>query len=255
MQLKIFKFQEDGHLDEIRTVIINDEIWFVSSDVAKSLGYSNASYAVQRHCKQKGIVKYDILTSRGIQKVTLINESNVYRLVFKSQLPSAERFEEWVMEKVLPTIRKTGGFGIDRSKHPNFLKRFTDNFHKIPSTHFSVITELFVRLFAALEKEGYSIPDKGITGKDMMPDISVCRGFAKFLRENHSDLWDKHTTYEHTFPGGRTVDACMYPIEVLPLFIRYVHERWIPENAVKYFEGKDPLALDYVQKLLLKKAC
>jgi len=64
--------------------------------VAKSLGYRNPSDAINRHCKPRGIVKRDTPTSSGSQQMTLINEPNVYRLVSKSELPSAERFEEWM---------------------------------------------------------------------------------------------------------------------------------------------------------------
>ena len=87
----------------------------------------------------------------------------------------------------------------------------------------------------------------------MMPDISVGRYFSEYLKENHSDLWDKHKTYKHRFPDGRVVDAYMYPVEALPLFIKYINERWLFERADKYFKDKDPLALEYLPKLLESK--
>lgn len=95
--------------------------------------------------------------------------------------------------------------------------------------------------------------DKGTHGKTITPDISVGKYFSKFLRENNSDLWDKHKTYKHHFPDGRVVDAYMYPIEALPMFIRYVNERWLYEYAENYFRKRDPLALDYLPKLLTAK--
>ena len=253
MQFEIFKYQteEEQMLNEIKTVEINGEIWFVASDVAKTLGYSNPRDAIARHCKIGGVVKHDIPTNSGMQTMTLINEPNVYRLIIKSQLPSAEKFESWLFEEVIPSIRKKGFYGkIDRSQLPNFITRYKDNYHKLPNDHFSVISEMFARLYIELEKVGYSIPDKGIGGKQLMPDISVGRGFAKFLRENNSEYFESHKTYTHTFPDGREVDANMYHIDVLPMFIRYINEKWIPDNAQSYFKERDPLALDFLPKLL-----
>lgn len=107
MQLLLLKYQEDdNHFSDIRTVEIDGEIWFVGSDVAKTLGYKRPSEAIRQHCKEKGTVKDRILTDGGEQDVLLINEPNVYRLIIKSQLPSAERFEEWLFEEVIPQIRK-----------------------------------------------------------------------------------------------------------------------------------------------------
>jgi hypothetical protein len=131
--------------------------------------------------------------------------------------------------------------------------RYKDNYHKLPNNHFSVISEMFARLYIELEKVGYVIPDKGLDGKQMMPDISVGRGFAKYLRDNKSEFFDTHRTYTHTFPDGREVEANMYHIDALPMFIKYINERWIPENAEQYFKKRDPLALDYLPKMLKEK--
>jgi prophage antirepressor-like protein len=107
MQLLLLQYQEDeNHFSDIRTVEIDGEIWFVASDVAKTLGYAKPSNAINTHCKEKGTLKQGIPTSSGTQVMTLINEPNVYRLIFKSQLPSAEKFEEWLFEDVIPQIRK-----------------------------------------------------------------------------------------------------------------------------------------------------
>ena len=256
MQLQIFKYQkeEEQMFDEIRTVDINGEIWFVGSDVAKALGYKRGSEAIRQHCKEKGTVKDRIPTEGGMQEFILINESNIYRLIIKSQLPSAEKFEEWLFEKVIPSIHKKGYYGkINRTELPNFIERYKDNIHKIPGDYFSVISEMYVRLYAELEKVGYSIPNKGEGGKQLMPDISVGRGFARFLKENKSEHWNTHKKYTHTFPDDRQVEANMYKIDALPMFIRYVNERWLFENASDYFKTRDPIALEYLPKLLESK--
>lgn len=255
MQLQIFKFQspEERLLNEIRTVDIDGVIWFSGADVAKALGYSNPHDALTRHCKPNGLMKHDIVIRNGQQSLLFINEANVYRLVIKSKLPSAEKFEEWIFDEVIPSLRKKGYYGkIDRTALPNFIERYKDNFHKIPNTHFSVISEMFARMYMELEKVGYVIPDRAEDGKKLVPDISVGLGFAKFLKSNKSEYYGTASKYKHTFPDGREVDASMYHIDALPTFIRYVNEVWFPQSAENYFKKRDPLALDYLPKLLGK---
>lgn len=103
----IFKFESA----EVRTFADErNELWFLANDVCSVLGYANPRDAVAKHCKEKGVAKRDTLTDKGNQEMTFINEGNLYRLIVKSRKPEAERFEEWVMDEVLPTIRKTGKY-------------------------------------------------------------------------------------------------------------------------------------------------
>ena len=104
-ELQIFNSEEFG---EIRTAEIDGKPYFVGTDVAKALGYSNPRKAILDHCK--GVTKRDTPTSSGIQSMSYINEGDLYRLIMKSKLPSAEKFEAWVMDEVIPTIRKTGSY-------------------------------------------------------------------------------------------------------------------------------------------------
>lgn len=104
-ELEIFKNEEFG---EVRTVMIDDKPYFVANDIASALGYKRPADAVSAHCK--GSVKYRYLTNGGQQEVKIIPEGDVYRLIIKSKLPNAQKFESWVMDEVLPTIRKTGGY-------------------------------------------------------------------------------------------------------------------------------------------------
>ena len=104
-ELQIFN---SGEFGKIRTIEIDGKPYFVGTDVAKALGYSNPRKAILDHCK--GVTKRDTPTSSGIQSMSYINEGDLYRLIMKSKLPSAEKFESWVMDEVLPTIRKTGSY-------------------------------------------------------------------------------------------------------------------------------------------------
>lgn len=106
-ELKVFDNPEFG---EVRTVEINGKPYFVAKDVANALGYSNPRDAISRHCK--GVVKHDSFKEGG-QEIALIPEGDIYRLVIKSQLPTAEKFESWIFDEVLPTIRKHGAYMTD----------------------------------------------------------------------------------------------------------------------------------------------
>ncbi|ARB04807.1 Bro-N domain-containing protein [Neisseria lactamica] len=107
--VQVLNFQQSS----VRTVADNKgELWFLANDVCEILGYSNPRQAVQKNCKEKGVSNRYTLTRGGEQSMTYINEPNLYRLIIKSRKPAAEAFEEWVMETVLPTIRKTGGYQI-----------------------------------------------------------------------------------------------------------------------------------------------
>lgn len=104
-ELEIFKNEEFG---EVRTILINNKPYFCGNDVAKALGYIKPNNAISTHCK--ATLKQGIPISGKIQDVNFISEGDVYRLIMKSKLPSAEKFEMWVMDDVLPTMRKTGGY-------------------------------------------------------------------------------------------------------------------------------------------------
>lgn len=92
----------------IRIVMIDNEPWFSVADVCDILGYANSRDTVVKHCRAGGVAKRDTPTASGIQPLTYINEGNLYRLVIKSRMPAAEKFESWVCDEVLPSIRKQG---------------------------------------------------------------------------------------------------------------------------------------------------
>ena len=105
--MQIFNFENN----DVRTHVINDEPWFVGKDVAEVLGYSNTRDALNKHVddEDKNTVAIHDGTS-GNPNQTIINESGLYSLVFKSQLPSAKRFKRWVTSEVIPAIRKHGAY-------------------------------------------------------------------------------------------------------------------------------------------------
>lgn len=123
-EIKIFENPEFG---SIRTIIVNGKIYFAGVDVARALGYSNTRDAISRHCK--GVVKHDGVikttnqygkTTEQVVEMAYITEGDIYRLVVRSQLPLAEKFETWVFDEVLPSIRQVGGYSLREQRRDSY---------------------------------------------------------------------------------------------------------------------------------------
>lgn len=117
--LAVFNFDNNS----ITAVIYEGKPAFVAMDVARALGYLRPADALKQHCKSLIKIKYGEMQCLGFepipQGVTLIHESDVYRLVMRSKLESAERFQDWVVEEVLPALREEGCYSV-RPKLPDF---------------------------------------------------------------------------------------------------------------------------------------
>ena len=117
-ELMLFNNDEFG---EIRGVEIEGKPYVVANDVLKALGYAEGSWSTTLKRKCKGVTNCKGLEYRG-NLLNLIPEGDIYRLIFSSKLPSAQKFEEWVMDEVLPSIRKTGKYEIqDFNEFPKLL--------------------------------------------------------------------------------------------------------------------------------------
>lgn len=107
-EIQIFNNPDFG---TVRTLEDNNKVLFCGVDIAKALGYSNPSKALNDHCKGDLTNRYPIVDGLGrSQDAIFISESDLYRLVFGSKLPSAEKFTDWVTSEVLPSIRKNGAY-------------------------------------------------------------------------------------------------------------------------------------------------
>ena len=106
--IEIFNSAEFG---SVRIVQEGDRCLFCAFDVARALGYSRPNDAVSRHCR--ATVKRSSPISGKMQEINFIPEGDVYRLIVHSKLPSAERFERWVFDEVLPSLRKNGIYITD----------------------------------------------------------------------------------------------------------------------------------------------
>ena len=121
-QLVPFQFEDQA----IRVVVIDDQPLFSARDVALALGYARPADAYQDHCKLLKKLSFGDLTklnwaNPNPQGEYVMPESDVYRLIVKSAKPEAERFERWVFEEVLPSIRKTGGYTLPKAQPSHTL--------------------------------------------------------------------------------------------------------------------------------------
>lgn len=118
-------FEKDNF--KVRTIIKDNEIWFVGKDVAEALGYSDTNKAVAMHVDDEDKQLNDKTSpSFGQRGATIINESGLYSLVLSSKLPTAKEFKRWVTSEVLPSIRKTGSYQstqINRISKEEFILR------------------------------------------------------------------------------------------------------------------------------------
>lgn len=110
-EIKIFENPDFG---QVRVIIENGEPLFVAKDVAVLLGYQNPTEAIATHCKSADIEKRYVAHLNGVggTKLQVVKEANLYRLIMRSKLQNAEKFQDWVVEEVLPSIRKTGSYSI-----------------------------------------------------------------------------------------------------------------------------------------------
>lgn len=146
MTNEIMNFEFDGN--DVRTMQINGEAWFVGKDVASVLGYQRTAKAIQDHVDDEDKDEVPVRDSIGrMQKTPIINESGLYSLIISSKLPSAKRFKRWITSEVLPAIRKHGAYMTDQKIEEILLN---------PDTIIKLATEL------KTEREGRLIAEQRV---------------------------------------------------------------------------------------------
>lgn len=151
--LQTFSNSEFG---TIRTIEENGQIWFCGKDVAEALGFKDTPKAIKQHCREDGWANYPVIDSMGrTQQARFINEPNLYRLITHSKLPNAEKFERWVFEDVLPSIRRTGTYGITDVSQRELTK---DDYIRAASMVASCRNERLPYVLGFLEQGGFKIP-------------------------------------------------------------------------------------------------
>lgn len=169
LMTRVFENEEFG---QVRTLVENGEVLFCGTDVARALGYSIPSKAVNTHCK--GVSKLEAPTNGGVQKLLFITEGDVYRLIVHSRLDSAIRFEHWVFDEVLPTLRKTGMYAMLPQDYPSALRALADS------------VEERLRLEAKIEEDRPKVEfAETVRGSSKCMRIG---DFSKFLQQRGVDI-------------------------------------------------------------------
>lgn len=177
--IKIFESKEFG---TIRTIDINNEVWFVGKDVAEILGYKDTSDALKRHVDNEDKLTRCFTDSGQNREKYIINESGLYSLILSSKLPSAKKFKRWVTSEVLPSIRKHGAYAIDE---------ILEN----PDMAIKALTQLKEEREKRknLEKENSILKPKALFADAVSASSSsiLIGDLAKLLKQNHIDIGQK----------------------------------------------------------------
>jgi prophage antirepressor-like protein len=216
--LKNFDFESN----DIRTITNEKgEIWFVATDIARALGYAKPNNAVNQHCS-KGTLKKGILpTAGGMQTFRLINEPDIYALIFGSKLETAERFKTWVFCEVIPSIRKTGKYSLNHTEKIADMKETSNIIEASMAIAKSCGIEgndavLFcddilvkVKGYSIIEMAGLDIPRKqerllSPTEIGLQLNKTPAKKVNKFLQAGGFQVWNAETyAWELTQKGQR----------------------------------------------------
>ncbi|MGE4267178.1 MAG: BRO family protein [Deferribacterales bacterium] len=236
--VQLFNNAEFG---QVRIVDNEGQPYFVAADVAKVLGYSNPSDATQKHCRC--IAKHDIPHPQNPDKdleVTIIPESDVYRLIIRSKLPAAERFERWVVEEVLPSIRKHGAYMTqdvieDALLNPDTLIRLATNLKEEREKR------------QALEQKVEA--DKGKVAfadsvSRTVDNLSV-RDYAKVLCDENINIGEKRLY--HMLRSKGILDKQNKPYQ------RYIDNGWFVLKLSTYKNSSTDNVIEYTQSRITGK--
>ncbi len=236
---------ESPEFSKIRAVMLEGKPWFIANDVAKALGYASPKHAVMAHCKRAKLFKGGETPPLKIppRGVMVIPESDIYRLVSRSTLESAEAFFDWVCETVLPSIREKGSYSLAgdalvASDAEKFLARLNVNEGNVDPGCFSIFHEL-ARIAPGLLRVGVPLDEH------TMPDVSVGarwrdHWFGNGLEKKHGP----RRRYKHYFPAcfpqakKNPVESWEYPLDALPDFIRWLNGVDIPLFFPLYMQRK-----------------
>lgn len=196
-ELQIFNNKEFG---QVRTIEIDGKPYFVANDVAKALEYANPSDATNTHCKHSEMVwGSDSLGRR--QRFKVIPEGDMYRLITHSKLETAERFESWVFDEVIPSIRKTGGYINNADIFVNtYFGELSDEQKNIVKSCLISIEEKQKKI-NNLENENNLLAQKTLEWADRPLINALVRAYAHSINDDFRAAWTdfkKELLYRHS---------------------------------------------------------
>lgn len=225
-ELQIFNNEEFGN---VRSLVIDNEPWFVGKDVAEALGYKNVRDSLARHIdsddKRDGVVIHDSMGRE--QKPIIINESGLYSLILSSKLESAKKFKRWVTSEVLPTLRKTGSYAKVPTD-PRELLMLTIKAHEQTAQRVDVLEEKV----SSLEKSTTIDSSQQYTLERIAKTTVISalggidsRAYQLMSRKIFSNIWRDYKNY---FKLGSFRDTLKTEFENAKEYL----ESWSPEVNV-----------------------
>lgn len=252
--LKIFENEEFG---KIRSVMVNNEPYFVGKDIAEALGYAKPRNAIAIHVEEDD-KKVALIqgTPGGTQEMTIINESGIYALIFGSKLPNAKRFKHWVTSEVLPSIRKHGTYMTEQKIEEIILN---------PDTVIKLAQELKAEREEKkklAEKIEFDKPKVTFANSVVASESSILiRELAKLLKQNHIDI-GQNRLYDYlrdngyiikgsTEPTQKAMNLKLFEVEESTYYVRNLPKisfttRVTPKGQI-YFINKLTKERDYVR--------
>lgn len=196
MELQVFSNAEFG---SVRSVMINNEPYFVGKDVAEILGYGNTRDALARHVDEEDKDAVGIHDAIGRQQDTiLINESGLYSLILSSKLPKARQFKRWVTSEVLPAIRKHGVFAVDAMLNdPDSMIAALQAYKEERQRRMLLESENAVQKQQLLEmKPKVSYYDVVINSPDLISITEIAKDYGWSAKRMNSVLNEKEIQYK-----------------------------------------------------------
>ena len=246
-KLQIFSNEDFG---EVRTIEENGKVLFCGSDIAKALGYKLVDKAIRDHCKDPYRLKRTVGVETGIKrdgspaiqyvKMNFIDEGNLYRLIINSKLPKAEKFERWVFDEVLPSIRKTGSY--DSNINIQILQQMSDSI--------ASIAEGFVQMSRCVSVINDNVM---LMRKEMQNDQKVVN-VNNYNASEISDFKPKHLSKIETFPQeiqDRVNKIISQMLEQDNVNYSYI-ARFCIENG---YVVSNPAVKRYFDKMCQNKSC
>lgn len=223
--LQAFTNQEFG---TVRTIETNGTVLFCGRDVATALGYTNTNKAIQDHCK--GVpFRYPLETAGGIQQVRFITEGDLYRLIASSKLPAAKKFESWVFDEVLPTIRRHGMYAIDELLNDDeFLEQTIVHLRAERAKRLAAEQAL---LEAAPKVSYYDVV---LASPSLITTTEIAKDYGLSAKKLNRILRDEHVQFHQS---GRWF-----------LYAPYAEQGYTQSKTHEYGEGKTKTHMYWTQK-------
>lgn len=209
-EVQLFNFENH----EVRSLVINSEPWFVGKDVAKILGYKDTSDALKKHVDEEDKLTRRFADSGQNREMYIINESGLYSLVLSSKLPSAKKFKRWVTSEVLPALRKTGQYQINKLSGSELMAKALIEAQSVLAAKDKQIQEMKPKaLFADAVATSHTSILVGELAKILKQngiEMGQKRLFA-WLRENGYLIKRKGTDYN--MPTQKAMDLGLFEIK------------------------------------------